>query len=125
MTEDNRFPPTPGLAKAVDRLGKAYDWAEAKNKERVGSTVEEEVIVIKMSAYNEETKTELIVLGLSDGNLKRLREGKPIHIHGAEWGQPFDIVIFWGKTEAVMAKMIEPYIGPNTVVRDRTKEKRQ
>jgi hypothetical protein len=36
------------------------------------------------------------VLGLSDGNLMRLREGKPIVVHGVDWDKPFDIMIFWG-----------------------------
>jgi hypothetical protein len=81
--------------------------------------------MIKLSGYNSTTKTDMIMLGLSDGNLKRLREGKPIHIHGAEWGKSFDLVIFWGETEAAMAKMVEPYIGPDTIVRDQQKDKKQ
>lgn len=79
--------------------------------------------MIKLSARNTETGTDLIVLGLSESNLQRLREGKPIHIFGAEWHQPFDILIFWGPTEQAMVKMVEPYIGPNTVVMDHLKNK--
>jgi hypothetical protein len=80
--------------------------------------------MIKLSGYNDTTKTDVIMFGLSDGNLMRLREGKPIHIHGAEWGKPFDVVIFWGPTEAAMAKMVEPFIGPETEVRDHQHDKK-
>jgi hypothetical protein len=80
--------------------------------------------MIKLSAYNEKTKTEMIVFGLSDGNLMRLREGKPIVVHGVDWDKPFDIMIFWGPTEAAMAKMVEPFIGPDTVVRDQQGDKK-
>jgi hypothetical protein len=81
--------------------------------------------MIKLSGYNTETKTEMVMLGLSDGNLMRLREGKPIHILGADWGKPFDIVIFWGPTEEAMAKMIEPFIGPESIVTDTSKDRKQ
>lgn len=81
--------------------------------------------MIKMSADNPMTGKRMLVLGLSDGNLMRLREGKPIHVLGVEWGQPVDLMIFWGPTEAAMAEMVKPFIGPETVVRDMQKEPRQ
>ena len=61
---------------------------------------------------------EQLMLGLSEGNLQRLREGKPIHIFGAEWEVPFDLVIFWGETEQKLAEMVKPFLGPNTRIRD-------
>jgi hypothetical protein len=81
--------------------------------------------MIKLSAYNAKTKTDMIVLGLSDGNLNRLRQGHPIHILGKEWDKSFDLMIFWGPTEEAMAKMVEPFIGPDTRVEDHSKEKKQ
>jgi hypothetical protein len=74
--------------------------------------------MIKMSAYNPKTKTDFNVIGLSDNNLRLLREGKPIMIHGAEWGKAFDLMIFWGETEEKLTEMVQPFIGPETVVRD-------
>lgn len=64
---------------------------------------------------------ETLRLGLSDGNLKRLREGKPIHIFGAEMGLPLDVIIFWGETEEKLVEMVKPLIDPETRVRDQTK----
>ena len=44
--------------------------------------------MIKIAADNPKTGNRLLVLGLSEWNLMRLREGKPIHILGVEWGYP-------------------------------------
>jgi hypothetical protein len=74
--------------------------------------------MIKMSAMNPKTNREMLVIGLSEGNLMRLREGKPIVIHAEEWGQKFDLMVFWGETEQAMVKMVKPFLGPETVVRD-------
>lgn len=50
-------------------------------------------------------KRPLVGLGLSDGNLEKLREEKPIHINGEELGlDGVDILIFWGKTEKAIQK---------------------
>jgi hypothetical protein len=74
--------------------------------------------MIKLSAANPKTGRDMLVIGLSEGNLQRMREGKPVHIHGEEWGQKFDLMIFWGETEQAMVKMVEPFIGPETIMRD-------
>ena len=72
--------------------------------------------MIKMSGSKD--GRECLIIGLSEGNLMRLREGKPIHIMAEEWGQKFDLMIFWGPTEQAMVKMVEPLRGPETVIRD-------
>jgi len=41
----------------------------------------------------------LIGFGLSEGNLRLLREGKPIIIYGAQLGSPDDFLIVYGATE--------------------------
>jgi hypothetical protein len=42
----------------------------------------------------------LIGFGLSEGNLRMLREGRPIHIEGAHVGtEPIDFIIMYGATE--------------------------
>jgi hypothetical protein len=41
----------------------------------------------------------LIGLGLSEENVKRLKEGMPIFIEKEKLEIPFDILIFYGKTE--------------------------
>ena len=48
-----------------------------------------------------------VLLGLSDINLDKLREGKPIHVFGPEVGLDVDLVIFSGPTEDEMAKELE------------------
>lgn len=54
-------------------------------------------------------KRGVIMLGLSYGNLDKLR-AEPldtfIKIEGAQFGMPHDIIIFSGKTEADMEKML-------------------
>jgi hypothetical protein len=74
--------------------------------------------MIKLKAYNEARKTDFFVLGLSEGNLTQLRKGHPIMIHGADWNQPFDLMIFWGETDRKLAEMVKPFIGPETIVKD-------
>ncbi len=41
----------------------------------------------------------LLGFGLSEGNLRLLREGRPIHIHGAQLGCADDFLIVYGATE--------------------------
>lgn len=74
--------------------------------------------MIKMSGTGANGREQLII-GLSEGNLGRLREGKPIIIHGEEWGQKFDMMIFWGANEQAMVELVKPFIGPETHVTDR------
>lgn len=64
------------------------------------------------------TAGNLVLLGLSNENVKRLKEGKPIHIYGAELGIERDIVIVWGKTEKEILKSLKPMISAQTIVRD-------
>lgn len=46
---------------------------------------------------------KLFVFGLSDGNIERLREGKPILVELAPLGGEGRVAIFWGETEEAMA----------------------
>ncbi len=83
------------------------------------------VAVIKARATTDDGR-EIVVLGISDGNIARLREGKPIHLHGEEMGlSKIDIWIFAGKDEAALQQMLAPMIGPETVVRDMQKVAKQ
>jgi hypothetical protein len=80
--------------------------------------------MIKMRGTN--GKRQMILLGLSEGNLMRLREKKPIVIHGEEMRMPnLDIIICWGETEDTLAKELAHMIGPETVRRDHRGEKKQ
>lgn len=63
-----------------------------------------------------------ILLGLSDGNLVRLKTGQPIYIdldsvklpEGAPVGA---IALFYGPTEGALVAELKDLIGPNTDVR--------
>jgi hypothetical protein len=80
--------------------------------------------MIRMSAETGAGR-RLIVLGLSEKNIEKLREGKPIHIHADDMGFAGEIMIFTGKDEATMTDMVKPFIGPETQVNDERNRPRQ
>lgn len=67
----------------------------------------------------------MILLGLEEMNVTRLRDGQPIHIHADELGFPGDIVIILGKDADALQRQLEPFIGPETAVHDERGRKRQ
>lgn len=77
--------------------------------------------MIKFTANLDDNK-KLIGIGLSHGNLKRLKDGKSIKINGPDIGLPdMEILIFSGSTEASMAEQLDPYITASTIIhKDRT-----
>jgi hypothetical protein len=66
--------------------------------------------MIKVSGARENGQ-RFVLLGLSDDNVKRLREGKPIHVFGAELGADHDIIIAWGPTEDAIAADLSKLFG--------------
>ena len=65
--------------------------------------------MIKATGTNKQGR-EVIILGLSEMNFTKLRQGMPIHIFGEELGPAQrDIVIFWGQTEDAMATELEKF----------------
>jgi hypothetical protein len=73
--------------------------------------------MVKFTAGTENGRT-LIGLGLSEGNIQRLKEGKPIHVHLEELNLPYkaEVMIWYGADEQALQKEIQEFIGPNTVV---------
>lgn len=63
---------------------------------------------------------DVLLFGLSELNLQRLREGKPIAVDLAELGMQGRLVIFYGKTEAAMRAELADLIGPDTDFKDTT-----
>lgn len=49
----------------------------------------------------------LYILGLSEENVKRLKEGFPIAFAGNTMGLPGDFVIMYGATEEIIETMID------------------
>ena len=65
-----------------------------------------------------EGKADLVFLGITARNVDRLKESKPILIHGNEIGLEFDVCIAYEETEALLAEKVAQYIGKDTVIRD-------
>jgi len=64
---------------------------------------------------------------LDKGNLKALREGKPIHILKEEMGLPFDIIIGYTKDLVESMKLLREsgMITPETIIHDSRQRKKQ
>jgi len=80
--------------------------------------------MIKMVGTNSKTGNKFVLLGLTDINIAKMREGKPINIFGAEIGLDVDIVIVTGETEDVLTEMLKPFIDKTTLVTDHRGRKR-
>lgn len=51
------------------------------------------------AVYKRPDQPDLVILGLSDENLRRLREDMPILVNGRELGIAVDIAVIAGRTE--------------------------
>lgn len=58
----------------------------------------------------------VIVLGLAEENIKRLKDNDPILVHGKDIGIDFDISIFYGQTNADLVKALKPITDKDTKV---------
>ena len=67
----------------------------------------------------------VILLGLEEGNVDRLRAGKPMHIHCDDMGFAGEIVIILGKDVEALHAMVKPMLSPDTIINDERKNKRQ
>ena len=74
--------------------------------------------MIRAAAQDRRTGRRVIILGLEEGNVDRLRAGKPIHIHADELGFKGEIVVILGKDADALHAAMAPMIGPETDVRD-------
>lgn len=76
--------------------------------------------MIKATCHGKDGR-KIALLGITDKNIEKLREGKPIQILGEEMGiGPLDIWIITGKDEAALTEMLSPLITEETTVRDFT-----
>lgn len=72
--------------------------------------------MIKFTVDGEGGRT-LVGLGMSEGNVERLKAGMPIFVNLAALGlPPIDIYIFYGETEHDLADMVKPNLGPESKV---------
>ena len=76
--------------------------------------------MLKAIATDPTTGRQLLMIGLSFGNLDKFRHGPGdsfIKIDGRDTGNlPMDIIIFSGETEAALAELVEGMVGPATRV---------
>ncbi len=65
-------------------------------------------------------KGNMLILGLSDENLRRLKNDEPIKFNMVEVGFPdIDVLIFNGKDEQTMRQMVKASIHPyKTIIKD-------
>jgi hypothetical protein len=63
--------------------------------------------MVKAGANGADGK-RIVILGITEENVRRLRDGKPIHVHGDEVGAP-DVTIFimYGKDNKDVARQLE------------------
>ena len=55
--------------------------------------------MVKATLVHPATGRTTYVFGLSEENLRRLKEGKPIHFHLEQLGGTGEVLIMYGKTE--------------------------
>lgn len=67
----------------------------------------------------------LIILGLEEGNVQRLKDGKPFHQDlGDILGLPYQLVIYYGATMDDLMRTARELSGPDTVVTDHRNRKK-
>lgn len=42
--------------------------------------------------------TKVLLLGVDEDNVQRLKDGRPIHVNAEAYGLPCDVIIVYGKT---------------------------
>lgn len=64
--------------------------------------------------------TKIVGLGLSEGNIQKLKSGQPVYLHLDELGiEGIDVLIHYGKTEeAIITEFQEKGLMPNDEVQD-------
>lgn len=67
--------------------------------------------------------TTLLVMGITAGNVDRLKQGQPIafntaDLHIAPGETVSHVTLFYAETEAELARVVRTLIGPETVVKD-------
>jgi len=62
--------------------------------------------MIRFTAKKSKSDGTIFVLGLSKENIRLLREGRPIHVFGADFGlgQYDELVVYYGETEDQMVQ---------------------
>lgn len=66
---------------------------------------------------DDNVKKPVYGLGISEGNVEYLKQGRPIAVDLAKMGGPdIEVFIFYGETEEEMTKQLMPYISKETKI---------
>lgn len=71
------------------------------------------MIKFKLTTDDGEVK---LGFGITQENVKLLKQGKPIYVDLNEMGIAAKLMIMYGETEAQIVKQLKPYIGEETVI---------
>lgn len=63
----------------------------------------------------------LVLLGITGGNVRRLKMGDPINVDLIPLGIPGEIIICYGDNMTALKKQLEPLIGPQTEILENSK----
>jgi formylmethanofuran dehydrogenase subunit A len=80
--------------------------------------------MIKLKGTHPKSGRDVIVLGIEERNVERLKQGHPIHIHCDELGFKIDIVIHYEETMEKLVEAFQGNIGPKTRVHDSRNDKK-
>ena len=67
----------------------------------------------------------IIMVGLAEENIAKLKAGQPFHHHMQEVGAPFELLIFYATGLEELKAAMQEFVGPDTQVVDNTARKRQ
>ena len=60
----------------------------------------------------------LIIVGLAEENIVKLKANQPFHHHMQEVGMPFELMIFYAPTFHDLKNAMQEFVGPDTKVVD-------
>ena len=71
--------------------------------------------MIKATINKKDSDDEkIILLGITELNIEKLKNNKPIKVLGKDIGTKHDIYIIYGKNEMHLMKMLQPMINDET-----------
>lgn len=66
---------------------------------------------------------QLVIIGLEEKNIEKLKAGQPFHHHMNEIGLPFQVMIFYAPSLEDLKTTMQEFVGEHTQVVDNTTRK--
>ena len=74
------------------------------------------MIVAKAEKANGEL---VLIIGMEQANLDKMADGKPLRFNTEDYGlPPMTVAMFTGADEAELVRILRPFVGDETVIRD-------